>query len=415
MSRVLAEQLNQSCHCVSVDRAALSGSLNQSAGDPDFTATVIDARPHLFAGTPVFLARSDVAAMMEVMQAAEAAARNAYFRRAVLANASALAQIDHGPRGAFMGYDFHLTDDGPKLIEINTNAGGAFLNAFLYRAQRACCSAAESGEAPAGFDAAVAAMFEAEWRLQRGDRPLRRIAIVDDAPEGQYLYPEFILAQRVLANAGYDVDVTDAQSLRYQDGVLADESGAIDLVYNRLVDFAFEAPEHGALRAAYGDGAVVVTPNPHNHAIHADKRNLTLLSKGDQLKRWGLAAQHVEALSRQPKAMRVSSENVERLWAERDRYFFKPASGYGGKAVYRGDKITKGAWAQVCAGEYIAQERVQPSARIVRIGDRAEAHKMDARLYTYDGRLLLVAARLYQGQTTNFRTPGGGFAPVLLV
>jgi len=23
-----------------------------------------------------------------------------------------------------------------------------------------------------------------------------------------------------------------------------------------------------------------------------------------------------------------------------------------------------------------------------------------------------VAARLYQGQTTNFRTPGGGFAPV---
>jgi hypothetical protein len=24
----------------------------------------------------------------------------------------------------------------------------------------------------------------------------------------------------------------------------------------------------------------------------------------------------------------------------------------------------------------------------------------------------LVCARLYQGQTTNFRTPGGGFAPV---
>ena len=27
--------------------------------------------------------------------------------------------------------------------------------------------------------------------------------------------------------------------------------------------------------------------------------------------------------------------------------------------------------------------------------------------------MLLVAARLYQGQTTNFRTPGGGFSPVL--
>ena len=27
----------------------------------------------------------------------------------------------------------------------------------------------------------------------------------------------------------------------------------------------------------------------------------------------------------------------------------------------------------------------------------------------------LYAARVYQGQTTNFRTPGGGFAPVLFV
>jgi hypothetical protein len=27
----------------------------------------------------------------------------------------------------------------------------------------------------------------------------------------------------------------------------------------------------------------------------------------------------------------------------------------------------------------------------------------------------LIAARLYQGQTTNFRTIGGGFAPVYLV
>jgi hypothetical protein len=29
--------------------------------------------------------------------------------------------------------------------------------------------------------------------------------------------------------------------------------------------------------------------------------------------------------------------------------------------------------------------------------------------------VLLLAARLYQGQTTNFRTPGGGFAPVVVV
>ena len=37
-----------------------------------------------------------------------------------------------------MGYDFHLGADGPMLIEVNTNAGAAFLNALLARAQRAC-------------------------------------------------------------------------------------------------------------------------------------------------------------------------------------------------------------------------------------------------------------------------------------
>jgi hypothetical protein len=31
------------------------------------------------------------------------------------------------------------------------------------------------------------------------------------------------------------------------------------------------------------------------------------------------------------------------------------------------------------------------------------------------GQVLLTAARLYQGQTTNFRTPGGGFAPVFAI
>ena len=40
--------------------------------------------------------------------------------------------------------------------------------------------------------------------------------------------------------------------------------------------------------------------------------------------------------------------------------------------------------------------------------------KVDIRNYTYDRQVQLLAARLYQGQTTNFRTPGGGFAPVFV-
>ena len=41
--------------------------------------------------------------------------------------------------------------------------------------------------------------------------------------------------------------------------------------------------------------------------------------------------------------------------------------------------------------------------------------KLDVRSYAYDGKTILLAARMYQGQTTNFRTSGGGFAPVYTV
>ncbi len=41
--------------------------------------------------------------------------------------------------------------------------------------------------------------------------------------------------------------------------------------------------------------------------------------------------------------------------------------------------------------------------------------KIDIRVYTYNGKTLLLTSRLYQGQTTNFRTQGGGFAPVFII
>jgi hypothetical protein len=58
----------------------------------------------------------------------------------------------------------------------------------------------------------------------------------------------------------------------------------------------------------------------------------------------------------------------------------------------------------------VAQELVPPSER--RTGPESSM-KVDVRNYVYAGKVQLLAARLYQGQTTNMRTAGGGFAPVL--
>ena len=53
-----------------------------------------------------------------------------------------------------------------------------------------------------------------------------------------------------------------------------------------------------------------------------------------------------------------------------------------------------------------------PGERTISGGEAAQTLKFDVRNYSYGGQVQSLAARLYQGQTTNFRTPGGGFAPV---
>jgi uncharacterized circularly permuted ATP-grasp superfamily protein len=111
----------------------------------------------------------------------------------------------------------------------------------------------------------------------------------------------------------------------------------------------------------------------------------------------------------------VTPENADDLWQTRRQLFFKPVSGHGGKAVYRGDKLTKSVWADIMRADYVAQALATPSQRMIELDGVPTPRKVDLRLYTYDARPLLVAARIYQGQTTNFRTPGGGFSPVLIL
>lgn len=410
--------LNRECFCITLDSANLLTAIRAEAQDADLVAALLAARPHLFASTPVFIAKADLAAMLDVVAAVEAAARDTAYQSAVLAWAPTIARLDRGPRGVFMGYDFHLGASGPKLIEVNTNAGGAFLNAFLARAQGACCREAEDAirAAPQDeFEAAVWRMFLAEWELQGRAGTPRTIAIVDDRPQEQYLLPEFLLAQRFFQRHGLKAWIVDPAELRFTDGRLQFGGETVDVVYNRLVDFSLGESGHDALREAYVAGAVVLTPNPRHHALFADKRNLTLLSDPTAVGGWDLTPGQRRSLSAVPLTGMVTAENADQFWTARKRYFFKPAGGHGGKAVYRGDKITRGVWEDVRQGGYIAQELAAPSERRIKVDGEVRSLKLDVRLYTYQGSPLLTAARVYQGQTTNFRTPGGGFAPVFVI
>ena len=223
-----------------------------------------------------------------------------------------------------------------------------------------------------------------------------------------------MLARQVFAARGVDAVIADAGRLRYDDGRLSVDGKAIDLVYNRVTDFAFDQPEHKALQEAHRWRGGRDAESAQPRAL-ADKRNLSLLSNAATLEAWGVEPRFRALLDAVPRTVLVNPDNADALWKSRKDLFFKPTGGHGGKAVYRGDKLTKGVWAEIAEGGYVAQTLVRPSERMIKIDATPQRRKMDVRLYTYDGQVLLVAARLYQGQTTNFRTPGGGFAPVFVI
>jgi len=429
-----ASTLNRACLCATINPAALEHELTATLGDSGFYRTISETRPHLFSATAVFVTPEQVSSMRAVIEAVETVVATPAYRTVALAQATTAAAHDPHCPGAFLGYDFHLGEQGPRLIEINTNAGGALLNVYLARAQKACCpemhGLTTGPVALAALEEEFVAMFRHEWAAARSTSPLTRIAIVDDAPATQYLYPEFVLFQALFRRHGIDALIADPSELEIVNGRLAHANGPVDLVYNRLTDFALDEPEHVVLRTAWRDNLALITPHPRVHALYADKRNLIPLTDPDWLRSAGIPSAVIEILLRGIARTRlVERAHDDALWAERKRLFFKPAGGYGSKAVYRGDKLTRRVWEEILAGDYVVQELVPPGERQVQVetettamdggsaGDagavlRPTAFKYDVRCFVYAGKIQLLAARLYQGQVTNFRTPGGGFAPV---
>jgi len=365
-------------------------------------------QPQLFSAAAIAVDAATLEAMAEVITAIEAVVALPAWQSRVLAWAPEIARRPVAARGVFLGYDFHLTEEGPKLIEINTNAGGGLINTYLLAAHGQADKAARVKDA-------FVDMFREEWRLERGEAPLQRIAIVDENPDEQFLAPEFALFKELFEQHGIAAVIADPRDLVRDGDRLMCGGEPVDLIYNRLTDFALDATVNTGLRAAFETGDVVLTPHPRAHALYADKRNLMLLSDDAALTALGVdAATSAVLLAGVPQTVAVDPEKEAVFWAGRKRWFFKPPAGFGSRAAYRGDKLTKRVFEEILHGGYIAQEIAPPSEHVVMVGDSEQRMKADIRCFVYDRRIQLVAARLYQGQTTNFRTPGGGFAPVFV-
>ncbi|MFZ2152348.1 MAG: hypothetical protein WAV09_04560 [Minisyncoccia bacterium] len=304
--------------------------------------------------------------------------------------------------GILMSYDFHIDGDIPKLIEINTNAGGIFLNHELALLEKHCCGNTKSQNV-SNFEQKIVQMFRNEYgkKGETGGK-LKTVAIMDENIQTQFLYPEILMCKEVLEKDGIRVFVVDSQDIEVKDGVAYCDKIKIDLIYNRNTDFYFENKGNRKFLQVLKDNKTIISPSPEDHFVFADKKNLVVLSHDENLK---------DII---PQTILVHKENQEIIWSNRKKYFFKPLNGYGGRGSYNGAGLTKKVWENILMSQYVAQEIVLPNRKLMKIDGGKDFFKFDIRAYTYNGEVLLLASRVYQGQTTNFRTKGGGFMPVFL-
>jgi len=421
MTNTRAEYLNKTCACQTLDAIQLRTQFDRDPSLKGVYDEILQSRPNLFSTTSVYLSSKQLAEIEELISTIEETIKLPKFQTLAMDRSPEIAHVDHGPQGVFMGYDFHMSKTGPKLIEVNTNAGGALLNFELVKAQQQCqvseeCRNTDTDKKWNALYKKFYDMFMNEWKHQRHGQDLKLIAIVDDGPEEQFLYPEFHLFEKLMANFGTKAVIVDAKELQFRDNQLWFKDNVIDMVYNRLTDFYLEDEAHKAIREAYETGSVVLTPSPHHHALFANKLNLVTLTDEKTLIDLSVSPAAREILLKGiPKTEEVTTQKSESLWERRKNLFFKPISGFGSKAAYRGDKVTHKVWAQILAGQYVAQQIIPPSERVVKQLDTNIDLKVDIRAYVYEGEILLLTSRLYSGQTTNFRTSGGGFAPVFII
>ena len=308
------------------------------------------------------------------------------------------AGIDPGSPGILMGYDFHLTEHGPKLIEINNNAGGLFMGGhqWLPQPDLACWSEA--------LVRRLCHMFPEHWQC---------IAIMDEDVTEQYMYPEMLAYAELLRMEGRQVvvlkpeDIHPAEDGLYADGVNG-EKLRLDGIYNRHTDFYLESAPLAHIRRAFESGQVLLNPHPRSYALLGDKGRMVDWWRDGFLEAM-LPPQEV-AFIRDivPETRRLNDMDADVSWAERKDWVFKPAARHGGKGVLLGRAMSRKRFADLDTSDTVMQ-RFVPASEVELNG---ETFRFDIRLFTHGPELVALAGRAWQGQMTNFRSEGSGWVPI---
>lgn len=323
-------------------------------------------------------------------------------------------QLNHGGRqhhSVLMAYDFHTSEFGDcKLVEINTNASGYLLSALMESNHRKI--PLKNLEALKSLKNSF--VNELTMAGKSADRP--HVLIIDEDVLQQKMWLEFVMYKNLFETWGWTAAICDSKELKIENGRLAGPDGqAADLIYNRTTDFYLENPAHEALRKGFLDGLAVISPNPREYFLLADKQRLIQFTQDQFLESVGATKEAIAAIQRVliPTYEKSHFESEDEIWSQKRNLFFKPKRSFGGKSVYRGESVSRKVFERLMAEDILIQ-KFQPAQKVPTDDPRSVvAHwKFDLRFYVYEDKIQTVAARIYQGQVTNFHSEMGGFTLV---
>lgn len=348
--------------------------------------------------TPVRISAADFERMYDFVQRMWSLKQMPAYAQALHGSLPAAAGIDPGAPGILMGYDFHLTGDGPKLIEINNNAGGLYMGNHLWLPQPDLALWDEA------LVRRLCRMFPGHWR---------RMAILDDDITSQFMYPEMQAYAEILRMEGRTVLLLSPDDMRLEaDGLYAsDENGEVlrlDGIYNRHTDFYLQSEQMRDVRAAFEKRLVQLNPHPRSYALLGDKGRMVDWWRPGLLEGL-LEPVDVEAIRAVvPETRRLIDADAVDVWSDRVRWVFKPAARHGGKGVLLGKGMSRKRFAELDPDDTVMQRYV-PASEIELNGG---TFRLDIRLFTHGPELIALAGRVWRGQMTNFRTEGSGWVPV---
>lgn len=302
-----------------------------------------------------------------------------------------VAKIIPDTPAMLMGFDFHLTDEGAKLIEVNNDAGGLYSEAL-----KDWLPQPQIEEMPGETSERLLGMFPSHWKS---------IAIVDDEIEEQFMYPEMQAYAELLKEDDREVYMGAPEALQLKDDGLYFNGHRLDAIYNRHTDFYLDTEPMQHIRKAYMSGLIQLNPHPRSYALLGDKARMADWWHEGVLESC-LEPDEIQLIRTVVPEIHLMHEyDSEQAWAERAGWVFKPAARHGGKGVLLGKSISRKRFDDFNKGETVMQRYVPAS--LVEIGDNE--FKFDVRLFMQGEKLISLAGRVWQGQVTNFRAEGSGW------